>query len=43
MISKKTYVVGQNQTMDNAKNLVVEGMIAAGKKEYRLAVEAGDV
>ncbi|RZC42292.1 hypothetical protein BDFB_011462 [Asbolus verrucosus] len=43
MISEKTYVVCQNQIMDNARNLAVQGVIAAGKEEYRLAVEAEDV
>ncbi|RZC39921.1 hypothetical protein BDFB_014458 [Asbolus verrucosus] len=43
MISEKTYVVCQNQIMDNARNLAVQGVIAAGKEEYRLAVEAKDV
>ncbi|RZC32571.1 hypothetical protein BDFB_014010 [Asbolus verrucosus] len=42
-MSEKTYISYHNNVMNNGKDLAMKEMINAGKKEYQLAVEAGNV
>ncbi|RZC33234.1 hypothetical protein BDFB_009891 [Asbolus verrucosus] len=42
-MSEKTYLSYQNNVVKNAKDLATKEMINAGKEEYHLAVDAGDV